>query len=146
VLQRTSATAVGGHGGGLGAAGLDGYAAEFDVFQNAACGDSAPNQVAIGTLAGCNGGGEGSLLRQLVGSSSIAPALKNGAWRSASVSYNRGTMTVQVDGVVAIASYAILGAPIGDPSWFGFSAGTGTGTARQEVRNAVITFPTPHCL
>lgn len=137
---------MGGHGGGLGAAGLDGYAAEFDVFQNAACGDSAPNQVAIGTLAGCNGGGEGSLLRQLVGSSSIAPALKNGAWRSASVSYNRGTMTVQVDGVVAIASYAILGAPIGDPSWFGFSAGTGTGTARQEVRNAVITFPTPHCL
>lgn len=145
VMQRTGVTALGGEGGGLGAVGTDGFAVEFDVHQNIGCGDSAGNQIAVSSLVGC-AGAKGRLPTQLRGSTSISPRLDNGAWRQAAIDYDRGAVTIRVDGAVAIDRYDVPGASDAVPYWLGFASGTGAGTARSEVRNVSITFRAPRCL
>ena len=108
--------------------------------------DGSRNQVAISALAGCESAAQGRLLGQITGSAAVSPGLDNAAWRAASVEYDRGAMTVRLDGRTVIGNFALPGGPIGTPFWLGFGAGTGDGSGRQEVRNVAITFRTARCL
>ncbi|WP_437299225.1 hypothetical protein [Sorangium sp. So ce426] len=51
-----------------------------------------------------------------------------------------------IDGKSLFQGFTIPGFPVGSRLFHGFAAGTGDATARQEIRNVTITFPSPRCL
>ncbi|WP_437768911.1 hypothetical protein WMF27_10950 [Sorangium sp. So ce281] len=142
MLQTTGETAVGEPGGGLGMAGLAGYGVEIDTYHNLDCTDSSKNHVGVDDLTQrCDAGVLGSLSQ---GTSGVA--LGDGAFHTAQIELNQGKVSLIIDGKSQLQGFSIPGFPVGSKFFYGFAAGTGDATARQEIRNVKITFPSPRCL
>jgi hypothetical protein len=142
MLQTTGETAVGEPGGGLGMARLAGYGVELDTYYNLNCTDAYRNHVAVDNLAEpCSDGVLGSVSQA---ASSIA--LGDAAFHTAQIELDEGVVSVSIDGVRLIQGFEIRRFPVGSKFFYGFAAGTGDATARQEIRNVKITFPSPRCL
>lgn len=142
MLQTTGETAVGDGGGGLGMAGLAGFGVEIDTYHNLGCTDSNKNHVGVDDLTKpCDGGVLGSL-----GQGTSGVALGDGAFHKAQIELDKGKVNLNIDGKLQFQGFAIPGFPVGSKFFYGFAAGTGDATARQEIRNVKITFPSPRCL
>jgi Bacterial lectin len=145
VLQNNGATAVGNDGGGLGVAGLVGYAIELDTYDNSECGDPDDDHVGLDVLGPTCSQAE----QQSFWTASLAPFgvnLHDGAWHTAAVTFAGGTVTLVLDGQTVIPGIALPDWVSGTPYWYGFSGSSGEATGQQGVRNAQIQFPTPRCL
>jgi hypothetical protein len=153
MLEQTGSTAVGQAGGGLGMAGLAGYGVELDIYDNAECGDTSNDHVGADSLTLCDAmeGTPTSLQEQDVSS---MLDLADTHWHSALVTIASSLVTVAIDGTTVINHAALAGLQAGAPYYIGFAGGTGglvtadggSGGYRQEVRDIVVTFPTPQCL
>ncbi|WP_437592296.1 lectin-like domain-containing protein [Sorangium sp. So ce1000] len=142
MLQTTGETAVGEPGGGLGMAGLTGYGVEIDTYHNLDCSDSNSNHLGVDDLAQpCDAGVLGSL-----GQAATNIPLGNAAFHTAQIELNEGVASMSIDGKLQFRGFTIRGFPVGSKFFYGFAAGTGEATARQEIRNVKITFPSPRCL
>ncbi|WP_080599252.1 MULTISPECIES: L-type lectin-domain containing protein [Sorangium] len=142
MLQTTGETAVGEPGGGLGMAGLAGYGVEIDTYHNLDCTDPNNNHVGVDDLTQpCDEGVLGSL-----GHGTSGVALGDGAFHTAQIELNQGKVSLIIDGKSQLQGVSIPGFPVGSKFFYGFAAGTGDATARQEIRNVKITFPSPRCL
>jgi hypothetical protein len=146
MIETSGANAVGTVGAGLGMTGLEGYGVEFDIFNNAMCGDSSADHVAVDSLGPCSAVQPNTvgLPVDLVGR---GVDLGNGNWHSAAVKAQGGTFTVSVDGLVLLDSVALPGFVMGSDYYFGFSGAVGlSGGYRSEVRKVQLSFPSPRCL
>ncbi|MFF5763903.1 choice-of-anchor D domain-containing protein [Streptomyces tanashiensis] len=123
---RTTPSALGGVGGGLGYAGLPGVAVAFDTFRNP--GDPSANFVGIAT------GGSGSALAYASTTSSV-PALRSGT-HTVSVAVTGKTVTVSLDGVQRLRTTV---ASLPPAALLAFTGGTGSVTDIHAVRGASIT-------
>ncbi len=147
MIQTTGPGAVGANGGGLGMAGLTGFGAELDIYDNGNCGDGNANHVGIDTLNSCGNSFPTSLFasNDLTGT----VTLYDGMWHAAVVQLATGTMTVSVDGN-PVAGIFLPGLTAGTPYYYGFAGAIGGGGSsngmRTEVKDVSITFPTPRCL
>jgi hypothetical protein len=153
MIEREGASALGGTGAGLGMTGLDGYGVELDIYDNGVCGDLSGNQVGVDDLSTCNAmEGTPSSLSAVDVSSMVD--LADTHWHTAEVTLAAGAVSLSVDGATVITGVTLPQLKVGSPYYFGFAAGTGglvpadggVGGYRQEVRDVVITFPTPRCL
>jgi hypothetical protein len=142
MIQTDGPTAIGGGGGGLGIGDLQGYGVELDTFDNAQCGESTANHVAVSQLKGCPWGQP----QMLQTSTSLPFALRDTGWHACSVLFENGKVTVSLDGAAVMAPYTITTFAAGTKYYYGFGAATGGSTDRHEVRNVKITFPTARCL
>jgi hypothetical protein len=154
MIQQSGATAVGGNGSGLGMTGLTGYGVELDIYDNALCGDTNADHVGIDDLTVCDTaqGTPTSLFAS--GDLSSVVDFGDAHWHHASIVLAQGALSVSVDGTKAATGVALPSFHAGQPYYLGFAGGTGglvpsgggPGGYRQEVKNIVITFPTPRCL
>ncbi len=154
MIEQTGANAVGGKGGGLGMTGLPGYGVELDVHDNGVCGDANGDHVGVDDLTLCNAkqGTPTSLFAS--GDLSATVDLGDAVFHQAEVTLAQGSMSVSIDGTMVVQGVTLLGLQTGAQYYFGFAAGTGgllqsdggPGGYRQEVKNIVITFPSPRCL
>ena len=145
MLETTGPNAVGDPGGGLAIAGLQGYAVEFDTYDNSDCGDPDADHVGIDVLGAVCGQGE----QESIQSFPLAPFgvnLQDGQWHSAEVALVDGTLILTLDGVTVVAGFMLPGWTAGVSYWYGFSGSTGSATALQQVRNVQVGFPTARCL
>jgi hypothetical protein len=153
MFQKTGADAMGGSGGALGMAGLDGYGLELDVYDNSACGDTNGDHIGVDSLMGCSG-----LPNTLYESQDLTGTVDVGDanWHTATVTLQGGAMSASIDGAYGLpAPVALTGFVPGTPYFFGFAGATGgfpdgdggfVGGYRTEVRNVSFVFPTPRCL
>jgi hypothetical protein len=151
VIEQNGPTAVGGVGGGLGMAGLAGFGVELDIFNNETCGDTSADHVGIDDLASCPGGTPTSLYE-----TDITSMLDLGDthWHTADITLASGALSLAIDGSPLIGAVALPGFQASAPYYVGFTGATGglaaadggPGGYRQEVKNVVLTFPTPECL
>ncbi|MFF0473756.1 choice-of-anchor D domain-containing protein [Streptomyces sp. NPDC004284] len=123
---RTTPSALGGVGGGLGYVGLPGVAVAFDTVRNA--GDPSANFVGIAT------GGSGSALAYASTTSSV-PVLRSGT-HTVSVAVAGKTVTVSVDGTQRLRTTV---ASLTPTALLAFTGGTGGATDIHAVRGASIT-------
>ncbi|MEX0172651.1 choice-of-anchor D domain-containing protein [Streptomyces sp. LMG1-1-1.1] len=123
---RTTPSALGGVGGGLGFAGLPGVAVAFDTFRNT--GDPYTNFVGVAT------GGTGSTLAYAATTPNV-PNLRSGT-HAVSVTVAGKTITVTVDGVQRLRTTV---ASLPPTAFLAFGGGTGGVTDIHAVRGAVIT-------
>jgi hypothetical protein len=154
MIEQTGAQAVGGEGAGLGMTGLTGYGAELDLYDNAVCGDTNGDHVGVDDLALCNHheGTPTSLFAS--GDLSAMVDLGDAHFHQAEVTLAGGALSVSVDGTMEAQAVALPNLQTGAQYYFGFAGGTGglvqadggAGGYRQEVKDIVITFPTPRCL
>jgi hypothetical protein len=152
ILESDGAAVVMGSGGSLGVAGLDGYGVEFDVHNNAGCGDMSSNHVGVDQLMSCSTDtglptpiGVPVELGPLGGANDIG----NGVWHHATVNLSAGNVTLTLDAKPWITKTALTGFPSAPtPYYFGFGASTGIGTPgyQIEVANVTLAFPSGHCL
>ncbi len=153
VLEQNGPAAVGASGGGLGMGGLTGFGVELDILDNEACGDSSDDHVGVDDLATCpaQAGMPTSLFEADVTS---VLDLGDGQWHQAEVTLSSGAFSLTIDGTPIFSNVALTGVSAGPTYYVGFAGATGnsltddggTGGYRQEVRDVVITFPTPRCL
>jgi len=144
MIETAGANAVGTAGAGLGMTGLGGYGVEFDVFNNAMCGDSSADHVAVDSLGPCS-----AFQPTTVGVIDLVNRvdLGDGQWHSAEVKAHGGTFTVLVDTSVVLESVVLSGFVPGSDYYFGFSGAVGSGGGyRSEVRKVQLSFPSPRCL
>jgi hypothetical protein len=152
VLETNGAAVVMGSGGALGVAGLDGYGVEFDVHNNAGCGDSSSNHVGVDELMPCTT--DTGLPTPIGLPVELGPLggtydLGDGVWHHAIVNLSAGNVTLAIDAKPWITKTALTGFPsTPTPYYFGFGASTGVGTPgyQIEVANVTIAFPSGHCL
>jgi hypothetical protein len=153
MFERQGPTALGASGGALGMVGLDGYAVELDIYNNGLCGDANGNHIGVDSLSLCDP--NDVLPTSLFASPDLTGTvdLGDGTWHALAASLQAGAMSVTVDGHPAATNVSLPGLVSGTPYYFGFGAGTGglqlpngKGGFRMEVRNVVISFPTPRCL
>ena len=153
MIEQSGVTAVGELGGGLGMTGLTGYGVELDIYDNATCGDDSGDHVGVDDLTLCHPeeGTPTSLAEtDVTGTVDLADA----HWHAAEITLSNGAVTVSIDGAVVGAAVTLPALQVGTPYFFGFAGGTGgllqadggSGGYRQEVRDVVMTFPTPRCL
>jgi hypothetical protein len=138
-------TKVGQPGGGLGIAGLHGYAIELDTFDDAGCSDPDADHVGLDILGPLCGQG----VQTSFSTASLAPLginLQDGQWHEANVIFDNGAVTVAVDSQMVISSVTLPGWTSGMTYWYGFSGSTGASTALQQVRNVHLSFPSARCL
>jgi hypothetical protein len=158
-LQTDGAAALGAAGGGLGVAGLHGYAVEFDIYNNKECGDSTANHAGIDTLTPCGLGEPTPVATSGDLNDPSAPDhgvgdIGDGEWRTVVVTVLAGVMSVSVTDPTSGASIAVPnlqsvmlpGFVGGTPYYIGFSGATGAITSRQEIRNVHVMFPATVCL
>ena len=154
MIERQGASAVGGTGGGLGMTGLTGFGVELDLYDNAVCGDTNADHVGVDDLTLCDPG-EGTPTSLFAsGDLTSIVDLGDAHWHHADVTLAQGAISVSIDGNVAATGVALPNLQAGTPYYFGFAGGTGglvqpdgsPGGYRQEVKNIVVTFPTPRCL
>jgi len=140
--QTQGATALGGSGGCLGMCGLPGYGVEFDTYNNAACGDTNSNHVAVDALAACSM----AFPNHITATGASLPTL-DGTSHAVVVTLASGAVSVTLDGVSWLSNVSLTGFVSGTPSYFGFAGGTGGATDAHEVSPSLsITFPAPRCL
>jgi hypothetical protein len=154
MIEQSGVQVVGGTGGGLGMTGLMGYGAELDLYDNTVCGDTNGDHVGVDDLTLCNAmeGTPTSLFAS--GNLSATVDLGDGKFHSAEVSLASGVMSVSVDGTMIVQGVTLPSLQSGAAYYFGFAGATGglfladggAGGFRQEVKDIVITFPTPRCL
>jgi hypothetical protein len=152
VIEQSGPTAVGAFGGGLGMAGLTGFGVELDIFNNAYCSDTSNNHVGIDDLSICpdQAGMPTSLFETDV--SSVLD-LGDADWHSAEITVASGAISLSIDDRPLMSGVALTGVSTA-PYYLGFAGATGglladdggPGGYRQEVKDVVITFPTPRCL
>ncbi|MGH7298246.1 MAG: lectin-like domain-containing protein, partial [Polyangiaceae bacterium] len=138
---------------GLGMTGLGGYGVELDIYDNAVCGDTSGDHVGVDDLSLCDPS-EGTPTSLAETDVSATVDLADAHWHAAEITLAQGAVSVSVDGAVVESGVALPGLQVGAPYYFGFAAGTGglvpagggPGGYRQEVKDVVITFPTPRCL
>jgi hypothetical protein len=154
MIEETGVDAVGGTGAGLGMTGLSGFGAELDLHDNAVCGDTNGDHVGIDALALCDAkeGTPTSLFAS--GDLSATVDLGDAHWHEAEVTLANGSMSVSIDGAAVAQGVALPKLQTGATYYFGFAGATGglvtadggPGGYRQEVKDIVITFPSPRCL
>ena len=133
LADATKATpaSLGAVGGGLGFAGITGTAVAFDTFKNSV--DPSDNFVGI-----TNGPTAGSTdLLNWIATSTAIPPLRN-ATRKIAIVANNGTLTVSIDGTVALTKAVTLPPKV----YLGFTAGTGGLTNLHKAANVVATTTT----
>jgi hypothetical protein len=153
MIEQEGASALGAAGPGLGMTGLTGYGVELDIQDNAVCGDTSSDHVGIDDLSVCpaKAGMPTSLFAADVTST---VDLADAKFHAAQLSLAKGALTVSIDGNTVVTDVKLPNLSIGTPYYFGFAGGTGNllaadggiGGYRQEVKDVVITFPTPRCL
>jgi hypothetical protein len=153
MMQQGGANAVGAPGAGLGMAGLTGFGVELDIYDNGVCSDSNGNHVGIDDLSICDPqqGSPTSLAEQDVTSTLD---LGDAHWHSAVIKIGSGGAGLTIDGTSVLSATPLIGFKSGTAYNIGFSGGTGglvgpngsPGGYRQEVKNIVVSFPTPQCL
>jgi hypothetical protein len=152
-IQKTGPTALAGPGEGLAMTGLDGYGVEFDIYENAGCGDVSNDHVGVDSLANCP---EASPLPTSLFSADLTGLIDiaDAQWHQVVVTLQGGAMSVHVDGTLAVSSVALTGFVPGTSYYFGFAGATGGltggpdggGGYQTEVKDVAIAFPTPRCL
>jgi hypothetical protein len=140
MLETNGTTAIGGLGGGLGAAGLAGFGVEMDSYNNGECGDVSANHVAIDSLTACGSGSPTTFVENDAPGFTVA----DGAWHTMVVHVANGAFTVTGDGNTEFSAYVPPGWSNGS-YYLGFGAGTGGATDNQMVRNVSVKFATGHC-
>ena len=137
-----SAKELGHDGGGMGVAGIGGYAVELDTYDDgAACGDPDGNHVGLDALAmSCGMGLPVSLAAQ-----TASINLGDQQPHEAVVQFDNGTVSVVVDGQ-GMLDAAIPGWTSGEAYYYGFGAGTGDAKGQQVVNSVSVQFPTYRCL
>ncbi len=142
MIETAGPGSVGSTGGGLGVAGLGGYAVEFDTYDDGqACGDPNANHVGVDDLTGTCGMG----LPVSLGENAAPVMLGDMQTHAAVVTFDQGAVAVTVDGIPA-GSFTIPGWVSGQSFYYGFGAGTGDAIGLQVVNAAVVQFPTYRCL
>jgi hypothetical protein len=153
MIEQQGSSALGGSGAGLGMTGLTGYGVELDIYDNGVCGDLSANQVGVDDLTLCNAmEGAPTSLSAVDVSSTVD--LADTHWHTAEVTLAAGALSLSVDGTTVMTGVTVPSLKVGSPYYFGFAGGTGglvpadggVGGYRQEVRDIVLTFPTPRCL
>lgn len=119
-------TALGATGGGLGYAGIPGFAVAFDTYKGAV----DPSANFVGIANGTNGGTD--RLNWLATSTAI-PSLRS-AVRHVVVDVSNGTIVVSIDGVQYLSQAVTLPPKV----LLGFTAATGAVTDNHQVANVVI--------
>jgi hypothetical protein len=153
MIETSGPNAVGNSGGGLGLAGLSGFAAELDVYDNGVCGDSSDDHVGVDLLDICDPVNQ---TPTSLFATDITSTLDLGDthWHTAQVLVSAGTMSLAIDNATLVSAVSLPGFQSTTPYYLGFAAATGglvlpdggVGGYRQEVKNVTITFPTPRCL
>jgi hypothetical protein len=151
MIEQSGPSAVGGVGSGLGMAALTGYGVEFDIFDNEGCGDTNDDHVGVDELGACEGG---ALPSPVIATGPLAIDLGDVHWHQAYVRLAAGAISATVDGTLVVENAVLPGFEPGQPYYFGFAGATGglsapdggSGGYRQEVKDVVLTFPTPRCL
>ncbi len=128
---------VGGWGGGLGATGLNGWGIELDIYNNMDCGDADANHVGVSQLAVC---GDGYITG--LAAMPVMFTLADGNWHTCAIHWAPGgVVSVSLDGTPYFTQYQIQG--FADRIFYlGFSGATGGLSAKHEIRNVSLTFPT----
>jgi hypothetical protein len=143
-LQRTGNNVVGRGGSGFGVVGLDGWGVELDVFNNNTCMDANGNHVGVNTLAVCEPAlGTPNPLRV---SGDLPFDVVDNAWHPMVVRLVRGVVEVSVQGQTQITGVSLPGLTSTTSYWLGFGAATGDLSARHDVRNVRVVYPSPRCL
>jgi len=153
MIEQDGATALGGTGAGLGMTGLSGYGVELDIYDNGVCGDSNNDHVGIDDLSICSAK-EGTPTSLTTADVTGTVDLADAHFHAAEVSLKKGALSVTIDGNSVVTDVPLPNLKVGGAYYFGFAGGTGgllaadggTGGYRQEIRDVVITFPTPRCL
>jgi hypothetical protein len=152
MIETTGPNAVGNSGGGLGLAGLAGFAAEFDIFNNNVCGDNSDDHVGVDSLALCSQVNQ-SPTSLFVADITSTLDLGDTHWHTAAITITAGAMSIVIDGNTFANAVPLPGFSPTTPYYFGFAGATGglvlsdgTGGYRQEVKNILISFPTTRCL
>jgi hypothetical protein len=153
VVQKTGPTAVTAPGEGLAMTGLDGYGVEFDIVNNMSCGDISNDHIGVDWLANCP---DAAALPTSLFSTDLTGVidLADAQWHQVAVTMQGGAMSVQIDGALLANRVALTGFVPGTPYYFGFAGATGGigggpdggGGYQTEVKDVVVTFPTPRCL
>jgi hypothetical protein len=128
---------VGSAGGGLAAAGLNGWGVELDIYDNMECGDSDSNHVGVSQLDWC-----GSGYINGIDSMPVMFTLADGSWHTCAIHWAPGgVVSVSLDGTPYFTNYQIQG--FADRIYYlGFSGATGGLFAQHEIRNVTLSFPT----
>lgn len=153
-LVTDGAGALGQNGAGLGMAGLNGYGVELDIHNSGSCGDVSDDQVGIDDLTVCDPSNNAPTSLFASPDLSAQVDLGDAHWHTCHISLVGGAVSVDVDGTSVATKVALTGFQGGGQYYLGFAGGTGGALAsdggmggyRQEVRDVVITFPSPHCL
>jgi hypothetical protein len=142
-FQKNGANAMGLGGGGFDVTGLDGYAVEFDAWNNNdGCGDTMPNHMAIDSLnPPCMGGSP----KSLTVNNTLPFTLTNSGWHDCTVTFSKGVMSVTVDGKPVFTNFQIPNY-VAESYYFGFGGATGGNFEEHQFKNFSLTFPTPRCL
>jgi Bacterial lectin/Putative metal-binding motif len=142
MIETAGANGVGSNGGGMGVAGLGGYAVEFDTYDNGpACGDPDANHVGLDDLAGTCGMG----LPVAIDSGSASVDFGDQQPHVAVVQLDSGSVSVTIDGAPE-GTFAIPGWTSGKAYYYGFGAATGQAIGQQVVNSVSVQFPTYRCL
>lgn len=148
MLEVNGPTAVGSNGGGLGMEGLDGFGVEFDIYNNGNCSDNNGNHVGVDQLSNCGSG----LLTSLYASPDLTGTvtLSDAQWHLAQVTLASGAMSMTVDAHTVVSDVALSGYVSGTSYYYGFAGAIGGGGGslgmQTEVKEVLVTFPTPRCL
>jgi hypothetical protein len=136
MLETNGPSAVGYSGEWVGIGGLDGYGLAVQMF------NLGNGRMRVWKL-------DGPVITVLTPSGNLPNLpvnVRNGAWHLEEVQLSNGTLTAKVDGQIVIDSYALPGFVSGGSYHYGFGGGTGWLTDRHEIRNVLVTFPSPRCL
>jgi hypothetical protein len=120
-------TSLGGNGGGLGWAGIPGFAVALDTYQNG----SDPSGNFIGVATGFDPANKANLVWN--STTTAVPALRT-ATRHIAISVAAGVLSVSVDGVKVLTTSVSLPKSL----LVGFTAATGGFTDRHSVFNVTI--------
>jgi Bacterial lectin len=142
MIETAGPHGVGSDGGGLGVAGLGGYAIELDTYDDGpACGDPDANHVGLDDLTGMCG----AALPVSLGAATAPTQLVDGAIHAANLAFDHGVVTIELDGIQVPGTFTVPGWVDGKAYYYGFGAGTGDAVGVQVVNNFIVTFPTPRC-
>jgi Bacterial lectin len=153
MFENTSATSVGTFGESLAVVGLGGYAVEFDINNNFACGDISDDQLGVDSLLNCPDGNPLPTSLFSVDLTTVPIDMADATWHHAAIVLQSGAISVQVDGSPFASGVGLPDFDAGTRYFFGFGGATGGnglpdggGGYQTEVRNVAISFPTPRCL
>jgi hypothetical protein len=143
MIETQGSHALGSDGGGMGVAGLGGYAVELDTYDNGLmCGDPDANHVGLDDLAGTCGMG----LPVPLGSATVPVDLGDQQRHTARIQFDAGMVALVIDSGQPV-TFIIPGWVSGKAYYYGLGAGTGAAVGLQVVEGPlVIDFPTYRCL